>query len=55
MVEPEMAFANPDSAMDNAEAMLKSVVHVVLEKCPADLEFFQHFFEKGLTKSDWKC
>lgn len=50
MVEPEMAFADLDSAMDNAEAMLKSVVQDVLEKCPSDLEFFQNFYDKGLKE-----
>ncbi|KAL7520565.1 hypothetical protein ACHAWX_005280 [Stephanocyclus meneghinianus] len=48
MVEPEMAFADLTSAMDNAEAMLKSVVREVLEKCDEDLEFFIKFFDKGL-------
>jgi asparaginyl-tRNA synthetase len=48
MVEPEMAFADLTSAMDNAEAMLKSVVGEVLEKCDEDLEFFIKFFDKGL-------
>lgn len=48
MVEPEMAFADLTSAMDNAEAMLKSVVGVVLEKCDEDLTFFAKFFDKGL-------
>jgi asparaginyl-tRNA synthetase len=50
MVEPEMAFADLDSAMDNAEAMLKSVVQDVLEKSPSDLEFFQNFYDKGLKE-----
>ena len=48
MVEPEMAFADLTSAMDNAEAMLKSVVGVALEKCDEDLTFFAKFFDKGL-------
>lgn len=48
MVEPEMAFADLASAMDNAEAMLKSVVGVAVEKCDEDLEFFAQFFDKGL-------
>ena len=48
MVEPEMAFADLTSAMDNAEAMLKSVVGVALEKCDEDLTFFSKFFDKGL-------
>ncbi|KAL7470855.1 hypothetical protein ACHAXS_011134 [Conticribra weissflogii] len=48
MVEPEMAFADLTSAMDNAEAMLKFVVGVALEKCDEDLTFFSKFFDKGL-------
>lgn len=36
--------------MDNAEAMLKSCVSDVLGKCSSDLEFFQKFYDKGLTK-----
>ena len=48
MVEPEMAFADLTSAMDNAEAMLKSVVGVALDKCDEDLTFFSKFFDKGL-------
>ena len=43
-----MAFADLTSAMDNAEAMLKSVVGVALEKCDEDLTFFAKFFDKGL-------
>mmetsp|Transcript_6370 Transcript_6370/g.13779 ORF Transcript_6370/g.13779 Transcript_6370/m.13779 type:complete len:592 (-) Transcript_6370:106-1881(-) len=48
MVEPEMAFADLTSAMDNAEAMLKSVVGVALKECDEDLTFFGKFFDKGL-------
>ena len=48
MVEPEMAFADLTSAMDNAESMLKFVVSTALEKCDEDLTFFGNFFDKGL-------
>lgn len=48
MVEPEMAFADLTSAMNNAESMLKAVVGDVLEKCDEDLEFFAKFFDKGI-------
>jgi len=48
MVEPEMAFADLTSAMDNAEAMLKSVVGLALKECEEDLTFFAKFFDKGL-------
>eukprot|EP00592_Proboscia_alata_P007487 CAMPEP_0194360334 /NCGR_PEP_ID=MMETSP0174-20130528/7635_1 /TAXON_ID=216777 /ORGANISM="Proboscia alata, Strain PI-D3" /LENGTH=646 /DNA_ID=CAMNT_0039131737 /DNA_START=183 /DNA_END=2123 /DNA_ORIENTATION=+ len=50
MVEPEMAFADLTSAMDNAESMLKSVVSDVLESCERDLAFFNSFYDKGLKK-----
>lgn len=48
MVEPEMAFADLQSAMANAEQMLKFVVQKVLDNCQEDLAFFQKFFDKGL-------
>lgn len=48
MVEPEMAFADLTSAMNNAENMLKYVVQHVLDSCGEDLEFFQKFYDKAL-------
>ncbi len=48
MVEPEMAFADLTSAMNNAESMLKYVVGTVLESCDEDLTFFTNFIDKGL-------
>lgn len=48
MVEPEIAFADLDSAMDNAENMLKYVVGEALKKCDEDLSFFTKFYDKGL-------
>jgi len=48
MVEPEMAFADLDSAMENAEQMLKFVVKHVLDNCEEDLTFFGKFYDKGL-------
>jgi asparaginyl-tRNA synthetase len=50
MVEPEMAFADLNAAMDNAEQMLKYVVRHILEKCAEDLTFFESFYEKGLMQ-----
>lgn len=50
MVEPEMAFADLTSAMENVEAMLKSTVGHVLENCRDDLDFFAKFYDKGLIK-----
>jgi asparaginyl-tRNA synthetase len=50
MLEPEMAFADLDSAMNNAENMLKFVVAHVLENSVEDLKFFQGFYDKGLQE-----
>ena len=50
MVEPEMAFADLTSAMDNAEAMLKYTVGQTLDKCDEDLSFFGKFYDKGLKE-----
>ena len=50
MLEPEMAFADLQSAMNNAEQMLKFVVQRVLNECSEDLTFFQQFYDKGLTE-----
>lgn len=51
MVEPEMAFANLDAAMDNAEGMVKYVVKHVLDTCKEDLEFFGKFYDKTKLES----
>merc|ERR1712176_1426937 len=48
MVEPEMAFADLEKVMTNAETMLKHVVKHVLENCMDDLTFFNKFYDKKL-------
>ena len=48
MVEPEIAFADLADDMDLAEAMLKSVVSYLLEKCPDELAFFDKFVDNTL-------
>jgi asparaginyl-tRNA synthetase len=48
MVEPEMAFADLDAAMENAEQMLQYVVKHVLDNCKEDLQFFGSFYDKKL-------
>jgi asparaginyl-tRNA synthetase len=48
MVEPEMAFADLNEAMENAESMLKYVVSHVLQNCKEDLTFFSKFYDKQL-------
>ncbi|MCQ2512959.1 MAG: asparagine--tRNA ligase [Lachnospiraceae bacterium] len=50
MVEPEMAFADLTDYMDTAEAMIKYVVKHLLEKCPAEMKFFNDFYDKGLIE-----
>lgn len=50
MVEPEMAFANLESAMNNAENMLRFVIQEVLDKCDENLTFFNKFYDKELKK-----
>lgn len=48
MIEPEMAFADLNDYMDNAEGLIKYVIRTVLEKCPMEMEFFNNFVDKGL-------
>ena len=50
MMEPEMAFADLTDYMDTAEAMIKFVVSYVMEKCPAELQFFNKFIDNGLIE-----
>lgn len=50
MVEPEMAFADLESAMDNAEKMLKYVISHILKNCQEDLTFFTNFYDKNLLQ-----
>ncbi len=50
MIEPEMAFADLTDYMDTAEAMIKFVIREVLRKCPAEMEFFSKFVDKGLME-----
>ncbi len=48
MLEPEMAFTDLSGDMDVAEAMIKYVVHYVLEHNIEEIEFFNNFVDKGL-------
>lgn len=50
MIEPEIAFADLQDDMDLAEAMVKSVVAYILEKCPDEMAFFNQFFDKTLLE-----
>ncbi len=50
MIEPEMAFADLNDYMDNAETMIKYVINTVMERCPQEMEFFNSFVDKGLVE-----
>ena len=48
MIEPEIAFADLEDDMELARDMLKFVLKYVVDNCPAELDFFEQHFEKGL-------
>ena len=48
MIEPEMAFCDLEGDMDVAEAMVKYIIQTVLDRCPAEMEFFNKYVDKGL-------
>jgi asparaginyl-tRNA synthetase len=48
MIEPEMAFCDLAGDLDVAEAMIKYIIKTVLDRCPAEMEFFNKFIDKGL-------
>ena len=50
MIEPEMAFADLNDYMDNAEAMLKYVLKDVMVTCPDELNMLNKFVDKGLLE-----
>jgi asparaginyl-tRNA synthetase len=50
MIEPEMAFCNLAGTMDIAERYIKHVIGHLLTHCKEDLNFFDHFMEKGLLE-----
>lgn len=50
MIEPEIAFADLQDDMELARDMMKSVIQYVLDTCPADMEFFNNFYDKGLIQ-----
>ena len=50
MIEPEMAFCDLNGLMDIEEEMLKYVVKYVLKECKDEIDFCDHFIEKGLRK-----
>ena len=50
MIEPEMAFADLNDYMDNAEAMIKYVIRYVMSHCPDEIDFFNSLVDKGLKE-----
>ena len=50
MVEPEIAFADLEDDMDLAEAMLRTVIRDVMERCPDELAMLNKFVDKGLLE-----
>lgn len=50
MIEPEMAFADLEDNMVQAEEYLKFLVTYALKNCAEDLKFFDQFIEKGLLQ-----
>ena len=50
MIEPEIAFADLQDDMILAESMLKYVIRYVLEHAPEEMDFFNHFVDKGLIE-----
>ena len=53
MIEPEIAFADLQDDMDLAQDMIKFVLRYVLETCPAEMKFFNDFYDKGLIERLW--
>lgn len=50
MIEPEMAFADINDNMDNAEAYLKYTLKYILENCAEDMAFFDKYVSPDLIK-----
>lgn len=48
MIEPEIAFAGLEQDMALAEDMLKYVIAKLLQRAPAEMDFFDQFVDKGL-------
>ena len=47
-IEPEVAFAELPDVIEIAEDMVKYVIRTVLDKCPAEMAFFNERIEKGI-------
>lgn len=49
MIEPEIAFANIDTATESAEKLIKYVIQKVLVECEAEYGFIEKFVSKGVV------
>ncbi len=45
-----MAFAELEDIIEIAEEMIKFIIRHVMERCPAELEFFNKFVQRGLVE-----
>ena len=50
MIEPEIAFADLNDDMQLAWDMIKHIINHVMDKCQAELNFFNSFVDKGLLE-----
>ena len=50
MIEPEIAFADLEDAMDLAEAMVKYIIRYVMENAPEEMDFFNKRIDPGLLE-----
>ena len=50
MIEPEIAFADLQDCMKLAWDMIRHIISHVLKTCPAEIEFFNNFVDKGLAE-----
>lgn len=50
MVEPELAYADLSDIMDCEEEMVKFIIKYVMDKLPAEIDFFNKFVDKGLIE-----
>jgi len=48
MIEPEIAFADLNDDMNLIEDMVKYIISYTMENCPAEMQFFNSFVDKGL-------
>ena len=50
MIEPEMAFCDLQADMDLAEEFVKFLIRDIVNQCPAEMDLFNRFVDKGLRQ-----